>query len=91
MSLSCRALAKPSVHRVARRSFAFAPGGASSIWSTCQQLEQKRPLVVVAGCAKSCCVYDLIVIDELGYLPFSQPGGQLLFHLISKLYETLRC
>jgi len=32
--------------------------------------------------------YDLIVIDELGYLPFSQPGGQLLFHLISKLYEN---
>ena len=27
-----------------------------------------------------------IVIDELGYLPFSQSGGQLLFHLISKLY-----
>ena len=32
--------------------------------------------------------YDLIVIDELGYLPFSQPGGQLLFHMISKLYEN---
>jgi len=31
--------------------------------------------------------YDLVVIDELGYLPFSQSGGQLLFHLISKLYE----
>jgi hypothetical protein len=31
---------------------------------------------------------SLIVIDELGYLPFSQPGGQLLFHLISKLYEN---
>jgi DNA replication protein DnaC len=31
---------------------------------------------------------DLVVIDELGYLPFSQAGGQLLFHLISKLYET---
>ena len=26
--------------------------------------------------------------DELGYLPFSQSGGQLLFHLISKLYEN---
>jgi DNA replication protein DnaC len=31
---------------------------------------------------------DLVVIDELGYLPFSHAGGQLLFHLISKLYET---
>ena len=28
--------------------------------------------------------HDLIVIDELGYLPFSQSGSQLLFHLISK-------
>ena len=30
---------------------------------------------------------DLLVLDELGYLPFAQSGGQLLFHLISKLYE----
>jgi DNA replication protein DnaC len=26
-------------------------------------------------------------LDELGYLPFAQSGGQLLFHLISRLYE----
>lgn len=30
---------------------------------------------------------DMVVLDELGYLPFSQAGGALLFHLISKLYE----
>lgn len=30
---------------------------------------------------------DLLIIDELGYLPFAQSGGQLLFHLISQLYE----
>ena len=30
---------------------------------------------------------DLVILDELGYLPFSQFGGTLLFHLISKLYE----
>ena len=30
---------------------------------------------------------DLVVLDELGYLPFAQSGGQLLFHLISRLYE----
>jgi DNA replication protein DnaC len=30
---------------------------------------------------------DFVVLDELGYLPFAQTGGQLLFHLISKLYE----
>ena len=30
---------------------------------------------------------DFVVLDELGYLPFAQVGGQLLFHLISRLYE----
>lgn len=30
---------------------------------------------------------DLVILDELGYLPFSQAGGALLFHLIAKLYE----
>jgi DNA replication protein DnaC len=30
---------------------------------------------------------DFIVLDELGYLPFAQAGGQLLFHLVSRLYE----
>ena len=29
------------------------------------------------------------MLDELGYLPFSQDGGALLFHLISKLYERV--
>ena len=30
---------------------------------------------------------DFVVLDELGYLPFAQTGGQLLFHLLSRLYE----
>ncbi len=30
---------------------------------------------------------DLVILDELGYLPFAESGGQLLFHLISRLYE----
>ena len=30
---------------------------------------------------------DLLILDELGYLPFSQAGGALLFHLLSRLYE----
>ncbi|MGX5851131.1 IS21-like element helper ATPase IstB [Mesorhizobium sp. PL10] len=30
---------------------------------------------------------DLVILDELGYLPFSASGGALLFHLLSKLYE----
>ncbi len=33
------------------------------------------------------CRLDVLILDELGYLPFAQTGGQLLFHLISHLYE----
>jgi len=37
--------------------------------------------------AEYLCRKDLVVLDELGYLPFAQSGSQLLFHLISRLYE----
>jgi DNA replication protein DnaC len=30
---------------------------------------------------------DFVILDELGYLPFAHSGGQLLFHLVSRLYE----
>jgi DNA replication protein DnaC len=33
------------------------------------------------------CRLDFLILDVLGYLPFAQTGGQLLFHLISRLYE----
>jgi DNA replication protein DnaC len=37
--------------------------------------------------AEQLCRVDLVIIDELGYLPFAQDGGRLLFHVISRLYE----
>jgi DNA replication protein DnaC len=37
--------------------------------------------------AEYLCRKDFVVLDELGYLPFAQSGGQLLFHLVSRLYE----
>jgi len=37
--------------------------------------------------AELLCRLDFLILDELGYLPFAQTGGQLLFHLISRLYE----
>jgi DNA replication protein DnaC len=41
-----------------------------------------------AGCiAASLSRMDLVILDGFGYLPFSQAGGALLFHLLSKLYE----
>jgi DNA replication protein DnaC len=35
-------------------------------------------------------IVDLLILDELGYLPFSQVGRALLFHLLSKLYEMTK-
>lgn len=37
--------------------------------------------------ANQLCRTDIVVLDELGYLPFSRVSAQLLFHLLSKLYE----
>lgn len=30
---------------------------------------------------------DFLILDAVGYLPFAQTGGQLLFHLMGRLYE----
>lgn len=51
------------------------------------QLEQEKMQGRGGKLAESLLRLDLVVLDELGYLPFSKSGGQLLFHLISKLYE----
>jgi len=51
------------------------------------QLEQEKLANCGGRMAESLARLDFVVLDELGYLPFSKNGGQLLFHLISKLYE----
>ncbi len=51
------------------------------------QLEQEKLNAKGGTLAEQMARYDLVVLDELGYLPFSKAGGQLLFHFISKLYE----
>lgn len=51
------------------------------------QLEQEKLDNRGGKLAEHMTRHDLVVLDELGYLPFSKSGGQLLFHLISKLYE----
>ena len=51
------------------------------------QLEQEKLDNRGGKLAEHLTRHDLVVLDELGYLPFSRNGGQLLFHLISKLYE----
>jgi DNA replication protein DnaC len=51
------------------------------------QLEQEKLAGRGGKLTESLSRLHLVVLDELGYLPFSKNGGQLLFHLISKLYE----
>lgn len=51
------------------------------------QLEQEQQAGNPGRIANRLMHTDLVVLDELGYLPFSQTGGALLFHLIGKLYE----
>jgi DNA replication protein DnaC len=50
-------------------------------------LEQEKAAGKQGRLAYSLMHMDLVILDELGYLPFSQAGGALLFHLLSKLYE----
>ena len=50
-------------------------------------LEQEKSAGKAGKLAFQLMRMDLVILDELGYLPFSQAGGALLFHLLSKLYE----
>lgn len=51
------------------------------------RLEEETRLGKAGALAAQLSRLDLVVLDELGYLPFARSGGQLLFHLVSKLYE----
>ena len=50
-------------------------------------LEREKSTSKQGRLALSLLQVDLVILDELGYLPFSQAGGALLFHLLSRLYE----
>jgi DNA replication protein DnaC len=50
-------------------------------------LEQEKAQGRAGRIAGAMLRLDMIILDEMGYLPFSQAGGALLFHLLSKLYE----
>ena len=51
------------------------------------RLEEEARIGKSGALASQLSRLDLVVLDELGYLPFARSGGQLLFHLVSKLYE----
>ena len=50
-------------------------------------LEKEKQLGKSGSLAKRLIQIDAVILDELGYLPFPESGGALLFHLISQLYE----
>ena len=50
-------------------------------------LQREKQQDKSGGIAKKLLQVDAVVLDELGYLPFPEAGGALLFHLISQLYE----
>ena len=50
-------------------------------------LEQEKAAAKQGQLAARLLYTDLVILDELGYPPFLQTGGALLFHLIGKLYE----
>ena len=51
------------------------------------QLEKEKQLGKAGNLAKQLIQMDAVILDELGYLPFPESGGALLFHLVSHLYE----
>jgi DNA replication protein DnaC len=74
------ALAKQSI-RTGRKARFF------NVLDLVNHLEQEKLDNRGGKLAEHLTRHDLVILDELGYLPFSKSGGQLLFHLISKLYE----
>jgi DNA replication protein DnaC len=51
------------------------------------QLDKEKQQGKAGNLAKRLTHIDAVILDELGYLPFPESGGALLFHLISQLYE----
>jgi len=76
------ALARRAIHQGKRARF-------FSVVDLVNQLDAEKRAGRAGRLAQRLCNQNAIVLDELGYLPFSSDGGALLFHLISKLYERV--
>lgn len=74
----------PAKHSTARQTGIRAKRSTINLVNA---LEQEKSQGKAGRIASSLLRMDLVILDELGYLPFSQAGGALLFHLLSRLYE----
>ena len=64
-----------------------APGRFYNVVDLVNRLESEARNARQGRLADQLTRMDFVILDELGYLPFAQSGGQLLFYLISRLYE----
>mgnify|MGYP001221469639 CR=1 FL=1 len=76
------ALARQAIHQGKRARF-------YSVIDLVNQLDAEKRNGRAGRLAQRLSNLEVIVLDELGYLPLSNDGGALLFHLISKLYERV--
>jgi DNA replication protein DnaC len=76
------ALARQAIHQGKRARF-------FSVIDLVNQLDTEKRNGRAGRLAQRLGNLEVIVLDELGYLPLSNDGGALLFHLISKLYERV--
>lgn len=76
------ALARNAIHQGKRARF-------YSVVDLVNQLDAEKRNARAGRLAQRLINQDVIVLDELGYLPFAADGGAMLFHLISKLYERV--
>ena len=76
------ALARHAIHQGKRARF-------FSVIDLVNRLDAEKRVGRAGQIAQRLATLQVIVLDELGYLPLSNDGGALLFHLISKLYERV--
>jgi DNA replication protein DnaC len=72
---------------IALASHAVKNGHRARFYSVVSLVNQLEAIGKADPLANRLSFVDVIVLDELGYLPFSRSGGALLFHLMSRLYE----
>jgi DNA replication protein DnaC len=79
-------------HLAAAIALSHTRNGARVLWCNVvdlvNDLEREKNNGAPGVITRKMSRLGLVVLDELGYLPFSQNGARLLFHCISKLYET---
>jgi len=79
-------------HLASAITLSHAKEGAKVLWISAvdlvNDLERESTQHRAGTIATRLSRLDVVALDELGYLPFSKTGGQMLFHCLSKLYET---